>query len=161
MQIFLLTIMSEQSQSLLFTCFCIFIYTFFLFLPSLKHKCCLQREAVITDWALCYGMLCFHMRKLSNHVINWEIMRLGRTTVSLLWWMIWMMLTEMHQVRGLSKTLKRFRPLFTFKFDSNPVSPFFVCHYKCFVEAKKHMLDFFIDLIHVSPLSVLSFLTWF
>ena len=47
MQIFLLNIMSEPSQSLLFTYFCIFIHTFFSFWPSLKHKCCLRREAVL------------------------------------------------------------------------------------------------------------------
>lgn len=44
MQIFYLNIMSDPSQSLSFTYFCVFIYTFFLFWPSLKHKCCLQRE---------------------------------------------------------------------------------------------------------------------
>ena len=49
MQIFLLNIMSELSQSLLFTYFCIFIYTFFSFWPSLKRKCCLRREAVINS----------------------------------------------------------------------------------------------------------------
>ena len=47
MQIFLLNIISEPSQSSLFTYFCIFIYTFFLFWSSLKHKGCLRREAVI------------------------------------------------------------------------------------------------------------------
>ena len=47
MQIFLLNIISEPSQSSLFTYFCIFIYTFFLFWSSLKHKCCLRREAVL------------------------------------------------------------------------------------------------------------------
>ena len=47
MQIFLWNIMSEQSQSLLFTCFSIFIHTWFPFWPSLKHKCCLRRDAVI------------------------------------------------------------------------------------------------------------------
>ena len=47
MQIFLLNIMFEQSQSLLFTCSSIFIQTWFLFWPPLKHKCCLRRDAVI------------------------------------------------------------------------------------------------------------------
>ena len=46
MQIFLWNIMSEQSQSLWFTCFSIFIHTWFLFWPSLKIKCCLRSTAV-------------------------------------------------------------------------------------------------------------------
>ena len=49
MQIFLFNIMSEPSQSLSFTYFCTFIFTFFLFWPSLKHKCCLRREAILIN----------------------------------------------------------------------------------------------------------------
>ena len=48
MQIFLLNIISDLSQSLLFTCFCIFIHLFFPFWPSLKHKCWLRRDAVLS-----------------------------------------------------------------------------------------------------------------
>ena len=47
MQMFLLNIISDLSQSLLFTCFCIFIHSFFPFWPTLKHKCWLRRDAVI------------------------------------------------------------------------------------------------------------------
>ena len=47
MQIFVLNIISEPSQSLLLTYFYIFIYTFFICWPFLKHKCCLRREAVL------------------------------------------------------------------------------------------------------------------
>ena len=52
--------MSEPSQSLLFTYLCIFIYTFFLLWPSLKHKCCLRREAVLWSFDLrSFNQLCF------------------------------------------------------------------------------------------------------
>ena len=52
MQIFHLNIISDPSQSLLFTCFYIFIYLFLPFWPSLKHKCWLWMDAVINQFLL-------------------------------------------------------------------------------------------------------------